>query len=151
MNLEWEGYGKVVLSRTHRYDLHPVVSGCFDAVPLDKYIIKSAPLKDEMHSFKLVNLCFSKARAASHSGELVLAVRDVTEHYLLSTPIVSDNLVTLCIYGKFLFLKLIDCNCSTVLSTFSVTGNAPPFSICICRPTGCANKTKFSFKVLLIL
>ena len=147
MNLDWEGYGNVVLTRAHRYDTHPTVSGCFDAVPLDKYIIKSVPLTDEMHSFKLLDLSFNNTRPVPHRGELVLAVSDATEHYLLSTPIVSDNLVTLCIYRKFLFLKLIDCNCNVVLSTFSVTGSNLPFSVCICKPAGCAKKTKFFFKV----
>ena len=54
LNLEWEAYGKVVLTRVHRYDSRPKVSGCFDVVPLDKYIIKSAPLEDKMHSFVFV-------------------------------------------------------------------------------------------------
>lgn len=147
INLKWEGYGNVVLTRAHRYDAHPHVSGRFDVVPLDKYIIKSAPLQDEMSSFKLLDLCFTNGPTVSDNAELVVAVQDATAHYLLSTPIESDNLVTLNVYGSFLFLKLIDCSCNMVVSTFSITGNNPPFSICIRRPAGCSNKTTFCFKV----
>jgi len=147
MNLDWESYGNVVLSRAHRCNPHPGVMGCFDTVPLDKYIIKSAPLTDEIHCFKLLDLCFNNGYTVSHSGKLLLAVRDATERCLLSTPIVNYNLVTVCIYGKFLFLKLIDCSCNVVLSTFNVTGNAPPFSIWICRPAEYNIETEFSFRV----
>ena len=56
------------------------------------------------------------------NAKLVVAIQDTTEHYLLSAPIENNNLVTLCVYGDFLFLKLIDCNCNMVVSTFSITG-----------------------------
>ena len=147
LGIQWEAYGKVVLSRAHRYDTHPGVSGCFDAVPLDKYIIKSVPLQEQMHSFKFLNLSFSNGSSVAVNDHLKLAVQDATEQYLLSTPIASDNLITLNIYGKFLFLKVIDCSRNTVVSTFSITGSNPPFSVCICRPAGCSKKTMFSFKI----
>ena len=84
---------------------------------------------------------------AANNG-LILAVQDATEQYLLSTPIVGDNLVTLNVYEKFLFLKVVDCSCNIVVSTFSVTGNNPPFSVCIRRPVGFSNKTTFSFQII---
>ena len=146
-DLKWVGYENVVLTRRHRYDAHPCVSGRFDAVPFDKYIIKSAPLEDEIHSFRLLDVCFKNGSTVLGRAELVIAVQDATERYLLSTPIESDHLATLCVYESFLFLKLIDCSCNMVVSTFSITTNNLPFSICICRPAGCSNKTTFSFKL----
>ena len=134
LGLEWEAYKKVALLRAHRYDTHPTVRGCFEVIPLDKYIVKSGPPAEEIHSFKIVDLSFSDGNNDTVNAELTLAVQDTTGQYLLSTPIASDSLVTLNIYGKFVFLKLIDCSCNMVVSTFSVTGNNPQFSVCIRRP-----------------
>ena len=147
ISLNWEGFGNVVLARTNRYDPHPRVSGCFDGVALDKYIIKSMPLQDEFHSFTLLDLYFKNKSTVLDNAKLVVAIQETTEHYLLSAPIENNHLVTLCVYGNFLFLKLIDCGSNVVVSTFSITGNSPPFSICIRRAAGYSNKTTFSFKV----
>ena len=147
INLNWEGFGNVVLTRTDKYDPHPRISGRFDAVPLDKYIIKSAPLGDEFHSFTLLDLCFISVSTVLNNARLIVAIQDTSERFLLSTPIERDNLVTLSVYGNFLFLKLIDCTSNVVVSTFSITGSNPPFSICIRRAAGYSDKTKFSFKV----
>ena len=149
LSLKWESFGNVVLTRSNRYDPHPRVGGCFDGVPLDKYIIKSVPLQDKFHSFTLLDLYLKNRNRSTvlDNAKLVVAIQDTNEHYLLSAPIENNNLVTLCVYGNFLFLKLIDCNCNMVVSTFSITGNSPPFSICIRRAAGYSNKTTFSFKV----
>ena len=147
LNLKWEAYGKVVITRAHQYDRCPKVSGCFDAVPYDEYIIKSAPLGDEMHSFVFLNLLFGDGRSAAAYDELILAVQDATKQYLLSTSLVSDNLVTLNVYGNFLFLKVINRSCDMVVSTFSINGSNPPFSICIRRPVGFSDKATFSFEI----
>ena len=136
-----------MLTRSNKYDPHPHVSGRFDAVPLDKYIIKSAPLRDEFHSFTLLELCFISSSTVLNNARLIVAIQDTSERFLLSTPIERDNLVTLSVYGNFLFLKLIDCTSNVVVSTFSITGSNPPFLICIRRAAGYSDKTKFSFKV----
>ena len=147
LGIHWEGYSNVMLSRTHPCDSKPGVSGCFDKVPLDKYIIKSTPLDEKMHSFKFLNLSFNNGSSMEANVQLMLAVKDGTEQWLLSTPIVNGYLVTMNIYGKYFFLKIIDSSCNTVVSTFGVTGNNPPFSVCIRRPAGYSSKTTFSFKI----
>ena len=141
----WQGYDTVKLVRDHPLDCNVGVSGSLEAVPLNQYILKSAPLtKDEIYWFQFSNLRFSNGCGLT---ELLLAITDTSECHLLSTPISNDYVVTLYVYGRHVFLKLVDSSSNIVVSTFGITGNNP-FSVHICKPAGYSKKkATFSFNV----
>jgi len=137
--LKWHGFDGVSLSRDYPSAVDVGVSGSFDAVPFDKYIVKSAPLKDEIYWFKFTKFSNSLSK-------LMFVINDASEHGLLSAPISRDSRFTLYIYEIHAFLKVVDSCTNTVTSTFGVTGNNP-FSVWICRPARCSKKVTFSFQI----
>ena len=144
VTLNWEGFDTVTLVPDCPHAVHVDVSGKLEAVPTNQYIVKSAPLNKHINWFRFTHLSFSVYR--SGLSELSLMITDVFEHCVVSTPISSDSLVILYVYGKFAFLKLVDSAKDVVTSTFSVTGNNP-FTIRICKPLECSTKATFSFAI----
>ena len=146
VTLKWEGFNTVTLVRDYPYAVHVDVNGKLETVPTNQYIVKSAPLKEQdIYWFSFTNLSFSGIYRSGLS-ELSLMITDVFESCVASTPISSDSLVILYVYGKFAFLKLVDSAKDVVTSTFSVTGNNP-FTIRICKPLECSTKATFSFAI----
>ena len=145
VTLDWEGFDNVSLARDYPSATSVGVSGSFSAVPFDKHIVKSAPLKNEIYYFRLTRFCFTIGSNLSNL-QLLLAISDASEDCLTSTPVSSDSLIILHVYGRYAFLKVVDICSNMVVSTFSVTGNNP-FSVRICRPAGCFKKAAFSFNI----
>ena len=141
----WQGSDTVKLVHDHLFYFHIGVSGNFEAILLNQYIVKSAPLtEDEIYWFQFSNLHFSQGCGLT---ELLLAITDTSERHLLSTPISNNYVVTLYVYGRHAFLKLVDSTGNMIVSTFSITGNNP-FSVRICKPAGYSKKkVTFSFNL----
>ena len=143
VSLKWEGFDNVPVSRDYPSATSCCVSGSLSAVPFDKYIVKAAPLKNEIYYFRLTRFSFANG---SNLSNLLLTISDASEHCLTSTPVATDSLITLYVYESYAFIKLVDTCSNTVTSTFSVTGNNP-FSVRICRPAGRFTKATFSFNI----
>ena len=141
VTFNWKGFHNVSLVRNYSSISGSDVSGNFSSIPVDKYILKSAPLKNEIYYFRLKNIYLSNG---SDLSKLLVAISDASENYLASTPVSSDSIITLYVHGRYAFLKLVEICSNTVVSTLSVTGDNP-FSVCICRPPGCFKKVSFSF------
>ena len=145
---KWEGFHTVTLVRDYPHAVHIDVNGILEAVPTNQYnIVKSAPLDkdDYIYWFRSTNLSFNVIYRSGLS-ELSVMISDVFESCVASTPISSDSIVILYVYGKFAFLQLVDFAQDVVTSTFSVTGNNP-FTIRICKPLECSTKATFSFTI----
>ena len=141
VTFNWKGFDNVSLVRNYSSFTGFDVSGNFSSIPVDKYILKSAPLKNEIYYFRLEKIYLS---IGSDLSKLLVAISDASENYLASTPVSSDSIITIYVHGRYVFLKLVEICSNTVVSTLSVTG-VNPFSVYICRPAGCFKKVTFSF------
>ena len=83
--VNWEGFDSVSLARE---GLSIGVSGHFHSVPDDKYILKSAPLENDIDYFRLTNIRLTNG---TNSSKLLVVISDMSENCLTSTPVSSDS------------------------------------------------------------
>jgi len=126
LKIEWFGYDNV--STTYNQADKCKVSFNTKKVPLSKYIMKSSPLKNGVYAFSVSN--FTAQAPFNREKFIAVNITDQSDAYLYTHPLKQGSLVTFCVDGEELFLKLIENN--KVKSTVSASGTRP-FRVCICN------------------